>query len=288
MMELRHAGLQAEHIVTLAQYQSNLVQLEDLMNQNKLHVHRATVYAAGQGSIVSDLLAPEAEHVEPRICVLCNVVNDSDDAPVREILSRDILAKEAMIEVNDAVVVADVAPLVPGHTLIMSRHHVLSMSHLASYQIQEVRALLLRVGNVLRQAYGKSVIAFEHGLCDPSVSGECSVDHAHLHVLPFDGPLASRFSQTFQVTALDSLTDLPDAITSREEYLLLIDGEGRCLLAFPSGPTRQYFRRAISEATGQPMWNWNDRLLLANHSEAREWILHLHRLFRNGGNPSAF
>ena len=66
------------------------------------------------------------------------------------------------------------------------------------------------------------------------------------------------------------------------EYLFLIDQQNVLRFGISQTPTSQFFRRLITEAQGGSVWNWHDRVLLDDRTEARESLLDLHALFSGG------
>jgi hypothetical protein len=85
----------------------------------------------------------------------------------------------------------------------------------------------------------------------------------------------------FAVMKLERLSELSDATEGHQEYLLFINSEEQALLAYPSNPASQYFRRLLARSAGRELWNWNDEIILGVASQRKEWILNLHRSWNN-------
>lgn len=86
-----------------------------------------------------------------------------------------------MAETAHFRVVADHAPLLAGHTLVMPKEHFACYGAVPSALDGELAEIRARVAAFLTEAYG-AVSWFEHGVFHQTVY------HAHLHALPF-GPV---------------------------------------------------------------------------------------------------
>lgn len=84
----------------------------------------------------------------------------------------------ALAETEHFYVLADHAPLVEGHALIIPRDHFACYGALPMSLEPELLALKRRVADFLTTAY-RAPIFFEHGVFHQSVY------HAHLHAFPF-------------------------------------------------------------------------------------------------------
>ncbi|MFD3440897.1 TIR domain-containing protein [Streptomyces sp. NPDC058685] len=286
MTALRSAGINARHIVALAEHDGQNEALDSLLEENGIMMHTAVKFTPGTGrgpQAVETIQplgitgAPEAETAPP--CLLCDVLHDADTTPFRGLFERAELPRELLAETDGFVVVADVAPLTRGHVLIVPDEHALSMSALPTASLETLEMLRRHVTSVIREGYASEVVAFEHGMCDPAVRSSCGIDHAHLHVLPLEQSVTEGFRERFACREIGSLSDLPQANEAQEEYLLLIDQEGTHHFAPTQVSTSQYFRKMIADRTGELLWKWNDKVLLGDRGETRDRILELHRVF---------
>ncbi|MEN3539087.1 TIR domain-containing protein [Microbispora sp. ZYX-F-249] len=279
IVTLRNAGLYANHLVTLAQHYSDEAELKALMRENEIEMFASALLLPTRGRVICTNPATAVASPSVLDCVLCDVVAGRDTAPVWEILHPSEIGSEVVMESSNFVATADVAPLAPGHTLIITKRHALSMSKCSPEQLAELDAFRRRVAEHLRRAYGNPTIMFEHGLCNRARASGCGVDHAHLHVVPVTCSVTETFLQDFDVSPLRHLAELRDKVELSSEYLMLIDDEENAYFALTGAPTRQYFRRVISTRLNRELWNWNDELLLRRRDEVRELILHLHSTF---------
>jgi diadenosine tetraphosphate (Ap4A) HIT family hydrolase len=89
----------------------------------------------------------------------------------------DALARTLLAATPELLIVADHAPLVPGHTLIITREHFPCYGAARTDLDDAITAAQQRVEAVLTPRYGH-VVWFEHGGFHQTVL------HAHLHALP--------------------------------------------------------------------------------------------------------
>jgi diadenosine tetraphosphate (Ap4A) HIT family hydrolase len=272
---LRSVGLECDDLVALTRHQSGSRELDRLTKENGITVRTASVFVPEWGRVVCGDHKLSGSLVLPTECELCDVLAGAPSAPARRYISEEELPSEVLMDVADFAVISDVAPLTSGHVLIVPRRHILSCSQLTRLQLESLELLVLDVSVRLRAIYGKETASFEHGLCDRARVSSCGIDHAHLHVLPFEGDLSADLANNFTTSAIGRLRELPDAATSHEEYLLLLSAAGG-LIGFPAHSVSQYFRRRVAEAVRRPLWNWNDDIALGTIKTYKEAILELH------------
>jgi diadenosine tetraphosphate (Ap4A) HIT family hydrolase len=279
---LRSVGIRCNNLIALTRHQAGSREMNALMKENKIAVNVASVFLPERERVICGELTLDEPADTLLECVLCDVINDRDNAPIREFITREELHKEVLSETSDFAIVADVAPLAPGHSLIITKRHLLAMSKLSAEGISALDTLRKELAIRLRSIYSKPVIAFEHGLCNRALSPSCGIDHAHLHSVPTELDISDLFRHDFQVTELNGISQLSKLSGGRNEYLLYIDDNGRMLVAFPPQASSQYFRRRLAEPLGRRMWNWQDEVMLGAGSDSKEWILDLHLSWLGG------
>jgi diadenosine tetraphosphate (Ap4A) HIT family hydrolase len=156
--------------------------------------------------------------------------------------------------------VPSLGALVTGHLLLCPQLHTRSFAQLPADQLRRVPELVEWLAARLRAVAGDEAQLFEHGDAKDSDRISCSVDHAHLHVLPGIPDIwpAARAIATW--SSLPSLADLPDAV-GNSEYLALYARSGgwRVAIAPAAGHPSQLIRRLIAESLGAPdSWNWRE------------------------------
>ncbi|MFI1399523.1 TIR domain-containing protein [Streptomyces sp. NPDC020681] len=253
MTALRSAGINARHIVALAEHDGQNEALDSLLAEHGIMMHTAVKFTPGHGErpqavetiqplSITGAPEPEADPESNGQCLLCDVLHDAETTPFRDLFGRDELASEVLARAAGFVAVADVAPLTGGHVLIVPQEHVLSMADLQRAALADLEMLRRRVTGIIRESYASDVVAFEHGLCDPSLSSACGIDHAHLHVMPLDAPVAPLFRSTFECREIGSVSDLRRRTRSARNTFCSSTSRA-CIIS-----RRRRFRRVSSSA----------------------------------------
>src|SRR5262249_28481660 len=127
---------------------------------------------------------------------------------------------------DEFFVMADIAPLVEGHTLIIARQHLRCLGDMPPHLDEKFLELKGVVGRFLRRTYGGERVFWEHGIFGQSVP------HAHMHAIPLPIPRAVlRVGEALPAQP----TDL-DAIRrwfSERGHYWYVEQEGRGYLCAP-------------------------------------------------------
>lgn len=106
-------------------------------------------------------------------CVFCAIIAGQAEASV---VHTD----------DDVVAFMDIAPVNPGHLLVIPRRHATGLADLPDGELPKVAAVAQRLGGALRAAGEAGALRCEGVnlfLADGAVAGQ-EVFHVHLHVLP--------------------------------------------------------------------------------------------------------
>jgi diadenosine tetraphosphate (Ap4A) HIT family hydrolase len=166
-----------------------------------------------------------------------------------------------LLENDAAAVMPSIGALVPGHVLVCPKEHVRSFASAPADSEAEFADLTTHSIRILEKRLGKPVHAFEHGssLNDDRVA--CSVEHAHLHLLPADVSVEAAIRHAGPWTAVgESLGELR-GVAGQAEYLLYRKPEGQryVSIAPADGFRSQLMRQVFAEALGvSDRWNWRD------------------------------
>ncbi len=102
-------------------------------------------------------------------CIFCRILSGELDS------SR-------VLENEGVVAFLDIAPINPGHTLVVPRRHVSAFTNLTSVELEHLAAAGQRVGLALKAAFPEcGGITFS--VAEGEVAGQ-EVSHTHLHVIP--------------------------------------------------------------------------------------------------------
>jgi diadenosine tetraphosphate (Ap4A) HIT family hydrolase len=240
---------------------------------------------------MSDSLAPETT---PTVCVptalsgfthgcpLCHEISDIDPLS-RRLGLYPTRAHKILLEDRTFVLMPDISPLVPGHSLIVTKHHVPSLAELQDDQYDELEELCRRTVAQLRVSLGGrrrlSTILFEHGGYAGNKWGGHCIDHAHLHVLPVDEttariPLSEWLQEYGEVCEIENLRNIAAAVrTGKTGYLFCETEDGRRLLTatLETEVPCQYMRRKLGVHFSIPHWNW--KTVFTTRREDRETLL---------------
>ncbi len=165
---------------------------------------------------------------------------------------------------------ASVGALVEGHVLILPKRHVLNASSLEVEARERLADYVRRVRSRIEVACG-NVAIFEHGPSEPGDAAGCSIDHAHLHMLPWNGSLVA-----------EAMAAYPDLSWSRYQsdfvrgmdlavggsYLLVQDPDGRGAVGVGQVPS-QALRKVIATSQSRPEeWDWktHPQIRTRNHT----------------------
>ena len=186
---------------------------------------------------------------------MTNLMLQSPDCRFCQILDGRTFNGEADLpfdENSDYVSMASIGALIEGWSLVVPRKHCLSLrdyygTTAFSHFVQEV---VQRVELV----YGPSVI-FEHGANHCGSLTSCGTDHAHLHVVPQQFPLAMMLDES----GIGAWRQIPASeICSQalnSEYLFFsVNSEADDPVGFfkkIDQPSSQFFRKAIAQAIGK-------------------------------------
>lgn len=168
-------------------------------------------------------------------------------------------------------IIPSLGSLVPGHLLLCPNAHVRSLAQLSTAHLQEINRALHTLTPRLALLAGGDVQLFEHGDAKTSNRTSCSVEHAHLHLVPAVpdlSPVAKDLADWRSVAGLDGLA----AVVGDHEYLALRARTGgwRVAMAPPGGHPSQLLRQLVAQALGDPArWNWRQHPALA--TTAASW-----------------
>jgi len=172
-------------------------------------------------------------------CPLCDAVQG---VPIEH---EGTNANAIIVRTSHFILIPALGPLVPGHTLVVSKKHSLSLSCLPAKVHSDYRCLRIRLRQYCNER-GDSLLEAEHG--GISDRGPC-IQHTHVHLLPRLG------------MHVDALSDrLPPLEMSREgythlPYIWMSNGVIQRLYD-ASGAMGQEVRRALGRKLFLDDWDW--------------------------------
>lgn len=185
-------------------------------------------------------------------CHLCSEIQHSDAA---EFWNRPLWESENFI------VIPSLGALVEGWLLIVPKEHYICIGEMPSSLIDELNSVKFAVAFHLKDIYGE-VVAFEHGPSTHKSKVGCSVDHAHLHVVPTSLSLvtaSSKFLPDDVNWVKGDFSNCRSAFADGKDYLYLEQpvGDGAIFVSKEIGS--QVFRKSIACNMGiLDESNWRD------------------------------
>jgi len=82
---------------------------------------------------------------------------------------------------GDFMAVYNIAPVLPGHSLIIPKKHIISITELSSNELFEFFNTARKALNILLKAFGTD--AFDWSLQEKPEAGQ-TIEHMHLHIVP--------------------------------------------------------------------------------------------------------
>jgi diguanylate cyclase (GGDEF)-like protein len=151
--------------------------------------------------------------------------------------------------------------IVPGHLLLTTKRHWLSMAQIVPDLFDELEGLLAATRSRLMHLYGADVLVYEHGQVSPENQCGACVDHAHLHIVPIvppaDDTVRSRLREAHAEHEIGVFEELPALAARGEGYLLLQDTRGRRYYYDAPMVPSQYLRKVTCEAMRlEHRWDW--------------------------------
>lgn len=153
--------------------------------------------------------------------------------------------------------VPSVGSIVPGWLLVIPRDHILRAADLAPAVREELIDFVQFVRRQLISRFGPTCI-FEHGPARRGCATGCSVDHAHLHLVPTSTDLIHKSGDFIPAPPVIKLRGFAPATEAAARlamgcsYLLAVDADDSAALWIAADFQSQLFRRVISAAHGVP------------------------------------
>jgi ATP adenylyltransferase len=196
-------------------------------------------------------------------CCLCSQIDGNPENDlISQLLPQGAYCRRIAMESENFAVVPSLGPLTPGHSLICPKGHVKSFAGLDPQLSSEFKNFKALVSARMKSIFAAPIHYFEHGSSSAGDRVICTVDHAHLHLVPMSVEIVTVLlsdKRWKQVTS--DLLELR-VRTAADEYLYYEDPNGAAFLAC-AGRFRfdsQHMRKIFAEALGKPDdWNWRDR-----------------------------
>lgn len=166
-----------------------------------------------------------------------------------------------LFETDNFAVIPSLGSLVSGWLLIVPKSHVICLGALSDELVQEMQLVSRKMADLVSRSYEK-VCLFEHGPTAGRKSTGCSVDHAHLHLVPVEFDLATialRFMPDGSKWLSADWNSCRDAFHQGSDYLYIEQPIGVGRIATHTEFPSQVFRKAIAHHLGiDEEYSWRD------------------------------
>ena len=152
------------------------------------------------------------------VCWLCGQIQGIPEADLlhRLLPGGASYQRRVVFELDGFAAVPSLGPLISGHVLLVPSRHVRSFSALTAAEQRVASSAASQVEHLLEREYGVSVQAFEHGNAREGDRIACSVEHAHLHLLPIEVDASPWIDDDLDWFEWDGRGDLSDVVGARE------------------------------------------------------------------------
>lgn len=199
----------------------------------------------------------EQEFSECPFCAELNSISNSQYFKQNK-LNIEGFSSRIVISTENYVVMPTVGCFREGYLLIVTKKHYYSFADVPLEMMEEIERLIERVKALLRDLYGQNVICFEHGGAVCSMSMGSCIDHAHLHILPYNGRLTEEIKPfALKSKQIEGLSNLRQYVASNTPYLLWQDADDSMFVVDSGFVPSQFLRRVIAAHYGIPnKWDW--------------------------------
>ncbi len=179
-------------------------------------------------------------------CVFCKIVNSGKLSDEDHTL---------LMNFENFIITEDMAPLAEGHTLLISKRHVVSMAMLDEKELVEME----RAKDILKSISSKiyrTPLIFEHGDTKGLNKPSCCIEHAHIHCLPLSIDIIEDIKKDFGPEV-----KMKDISMLREfagkSYIFVENGKFDMSVFLTPNIVGQYIRKIVSRKLGKPdMWDF--------------------------------
>ena len=202
-------------------------------------------------------------------CYMCGQIAGDSSSDLLAESFGGAYRRRVPVETQDFVAIPSIGAITVGHTLVCPVRHLRRLADVSGGLIQQYvkfRALIL---GVIRSEFGANVHIFEHGSDIHGKVVPCTVEHAHLHVVPMDAQIRVELPSGHRWLEVSSDPVEIAAMVGDGEYLYYEAPDGTAHVALPHGAPfqSQLLRRVLCQAISREAWNWREDAMLPLVSE---------------------
>lgn len=196
-------------------------------------------------------------------CCFCKEYADPSQSQFFAEIGKQIgCVSRILVETDNWYVVPTMGSLTVGYVLLVCKQHYLSLANIDRKLYLEMLNLKTSIESVLFRQLGLHCLTFEHGTSNPSIKGANSVDHVHVHVLPFKRPIWQDVASVMPNTNFEVVNNYEELYTGWQNkppdtYLLFQDVDQKIYyISDASNMPSQMFRKCLAPHLGMDCWDW--------------------------------
>lgn len=199
-------------------------------------------------------------------CCFCEEYTNSLNNEYYNILGRKIgVTSRIIAETENWYAVPTIGCIIIGYVILICKKHYYSLANLESELYAEMLVLKKQIEKNLFEKLNMSCLAFEHGITKLGYSGANSVEHVHLHIVPYRTTVWHEFCKKNKMDGFERIEGYEALFEKWQDnfpksYLLFQDINNKIYYnpdaaQIPS----QFFRKCLAEQAGVEQWDWKKR-----------------------------
>jgi ATP adenylyltransferase len=194
-------------------------------------------------------------------CICSQIRGDANNDLLAQLVEPGKYVRRVLLESESFAVIPSIGPLVEGHVLLCPKQHFKSFAQMPTMLEDEFVNIKKRLSAILTRTYRHRIHYFEHGSAKAAERPMCTVEHAHLHLVPTDAEIWTDIEHVFDWQPTPkSITSLAEVVGDME-YIWYESPEGFSVVATGIEGTfeSQYLRKTFAKAVGLGnAWNWRE------------------------------
>ena len=152
--------------------------------------------------------------------------------------------------------------LVVNYLLIVPKKHLSCFGQLSAEQFLELAYIEKKIRDINEREFGSPTILFEHGTSIIGTLFGNSIEHAHLHILPYKNDFLTEIAyRGFKLKTINSITHLPEVVKQAQTYLYYSPPSRDSFVVLDEEVPSQFFRTILSKSIGlADEWNWRNHI----------------------------
>ena len=168
-----------------------------------------------------------------------------------------------LFENDNIYVQVDISPLCLGHILIITNDHYLNFFETPNNIKEDVIKLKEDISKIYKEIYNTDILIFEHGSAKSGYAG-ASIDHAHLHCIPYRFDISSSLNTQLGKPINCDILSLNSNFKNEFSYIYLESIKiGKQLYKVEKLPS-QFLRRLVFEKQGSNQYLWQEKCITSD------------------------